>query len=797
MPVDKLEALCSLCGQNCGTNPISRKGDVEGLAFCCAGCLNVHAILRESGVLKPGVDPRETELFKRSLELGLISTRERLESKSSAQEQSGTSPVREKRLRVSGMWRGGCARLIEHTLQKERGVISAQVYFAWDLLKVQYDSRYMAPGDLERRVASLGYTVAEYGGNRQQSQAERKELLIRLGVALVLWINVMLLKFDVAAENLGGLPVQLRPYLPFVMTAVAALVVLYSAKPILRVAWRGLANGVVEFEALPALGILTAFGYGSYESFHGSKQICFDLACGITVLTLLRKWIERGAKEKTALAIQSLYETIPRKARVLDRGSSERFVDIEALKADEIFLVKAGELIPADGVVMEGESQADESQLTGEAGPIAKRAGDRVKGGSINQGGDLRVCATGVGESSTNAKILRSVESALGKRSAKERNAEKVERIAIPMVMVVAAAVAIVTGDVLRAVSVLVIACPCVLGVATPLALTAAVGYASRRGILISDVEVVETFGKLNAVVFDKTGTITEGRFKLLEAREEDLPMVAAVEQCSEHPLGHAVMDRFRQTGLKPMVAAGVEVHRGLGISGLVGVGRLYVGSWRLFNGIEMDADPDAGDGRTVVYYGWDRVVTGRLVFGDRIGPEARGLVEKLHSLDVRTIVVSGDSATATGWASRAVGAREFRAEVSPAGKAEIVEELRRSGLTVAMIGDGRNDAPALGKANLGIAMGGDIDVATHAAMIVLMKDDLRGVLEMLTLSRRTGRVMWRNLFWAFSYNSVGLIVAACGLLNPVLASSAAVVSSIFVTANVLRLNRGGSPRYP
>jgi heavy metal translocating P-type ATPase len=572
--------------------------------------------------------------------------------------------------------------------------------------------------------------------------------------------------------------------------ALAAPVVFYSAQPVFRLAWRGLVNRVIQMEALLALGIVTAFGYSTLQYFRGSTHIYFDLACAITALTLLGRWIERSAKEKTASAIANLYEIMPRKARVLDEASAERFVSIDALKADDVFVVKAGERIPADGVVVEGESHADESLLTGESAPVPKKAGDKVTGGSINEGGVLRVRATAVGENSTLAQILRSVESALGKRSEIERNADKAARIAVPLVIVFAALLAVFTGDVLRAVTVLVIACPCALGIATPLALTAAVGYASRRGILIGDARVLETIRKLDVVVLDKTGTITQGRFELLEGPHGDLPMIAAVEQFSEHPLGRAVMAKFGASGRKAMVASAIEVHRGVGISGLIGAGRLFIGSRQLFEGADVDADVDSGDGRTVVYYGWDRVVAGRLVFGDRIRPEARQLVEELHANGIRTIVVSGDSPAATSWASREVRAWEFRAEVLPGGKSEIIEDLQRDGLTVAMIGDGINDAPALARANLGIAMGGGTDLAMKAAAIVLMKNDLGRVVEMLALSRRTLRVIRQNLFWSFGYNAIGLVIASFGLLNPILASSAMVVSSACVIGNALRLSR-------
>jgi heavy metal translocating P-type ATPase len=750
--------------------------------------MNVHSILLESGVLKPGVDPRETEIFKKSAELGLVSNRE--EKPAPAAPPAAGAELRERMLRISGMWCGACAWLIENTLQKQRGVLNAEVYFASDLLKVQYDPRFIPPGHLEKRIASLGYDVSELDDNNKAAQSERKDLLVRLGVAAFLWINVMLLNFSVYAGYLGGMPPDLRPYLPFVVMALAAPVVLYSAQPVFRLAWRGLMNGVIRMEALLALGIISAFGYSTAQSARGSNHIYFDIACAITALTLIGKWIERSAKEKTAAAISGLYETMPRKARVIGPGGAERFVSIEALKPDNHFVVKAGERIPADGIVVDGESHADESLLTGESAPVAKRIGDQVTGGSINQGGVLRVRVTAAGESSTLAHILRAVENALGKRSDIERNADKAARIAVPLLIVLAAALAALTGDVLRAVTILVIACPCALGMATPLALTAAVGNASRRGILIGDARVLETIRKIDVMVLDKTGTITQGRFELLEAPDADLPMIAGVEQFSEHPLGLAVTVRLRETGQKAAQATSIEVHPGQGISGLVGVGRLFVGKRSLFVGEDPAQETDDGSGRTVVYYGWDRVVAGRLVFGDRIRPEARQLVESLNSSGIRTIVVSGDSIGATSWASREAGAREFRARVLPGGKAEIVQELQESGLTVGMIGDGINDAPALAKANLGIAMGGGTDLAMKAAAIVLMKNDLGRVVEMLGLSRRTLRVIRQNLFWSFGYNTIGLVIAAFGLLNPIIASGAMVVSSLCVTANALRLNR-------
>jgi len=739
--------------------------------------LNVHAILRASGVLTAGVDPRETELFQRSLALGLISTRE----SSKSVEVSGASC--ERLLRVSGIWCGACAWLIEHTLRKERGIALAEVYFASDLLKVRYDPRFVPPGHIESRLRSLGYEAAEYQQDSRAAETERKDLLLRLGVAAFLWVNVMLLNFSVYAGHFGGMPVELRPYLPFVVMALASPVVLYSAKPIFRLAWRGLVNGAIRMEALLSLGVLSAYGYSSVQAFRGSNHLYFDIACGITMLVLVGKWVERNAKERTAAAVAGLYEMMPRKARVLDSHQQERFVAIDALKSGDIFVVKAGERIPADGVVVTGESHADESLLTGESSPIAKKPGSVVTGGSVNGGGLLQVRATAVGGNSMLAQILRSVEHALGQRSEVERNADRAAHILVPLTMVFALAVGLLSGDLMRAVTVLVIACPCALGIATPLALTAAVGAASRRGILVSDARVLETLRHLDVMILDKTGTITEGRFELLEANDQDLPAIAAVERFSEHPLGRAVLARFR--GLIPE-ATDIQIHPGLGISGMVHGRRLFAGNRRLFD----DAPVEQVEGRTIVYYGWDRTVGGRLVFGDRVRSEAVHLVRSLRERGIHTIVVSGDTVGVTRWASEQVACDEFRAEVLPEGKAEIITELQAAGKIVAMTGDGINDAPALARANLGVAMGGGTDLAMKAATVVLMRNDLGRVIEMLDLARCTLRIVKQNLFWAFAYNFVGLVMASLGLLNPIIASGAMVISSVCVTANALRLRR-------
>ena len=789
----KVDTLCSLCGLSCGSKPIERKDVGETATFCCSGCLNVHSLLRARGLLKPGVDPRETDLFKRSAALGLVSMRE--EESAPAPRAPAQPYVREQRLRITGMWSESCARLIEKTLRNERAVVLAEVSFIFDLLTVQYDTRY-APSDyVAERVASLGYRVSDYDAVRTTSPAERKDLLVRAGAAVVPWVIVLLLNLALYAER-DHEPAGLSRYLPYIMMVLTVPAVIYAAKPIFSIAWRGVLHHVFRMEALPMLGILISLGFAVLESFRGSTHVYFDLACAITALTLVARWIERSAKERIARAIVRPFETLPREARIVDPTGLERMLNSDLLKIDDTFLAKTGERVPADGIVLEGEAQVNESLVTGDSEPVAKKAGDKVMGGSVIERGELRLKATAVGARRTVAELLRLVEDAVGKRLEQDLEVDKVLRFALPGVFVLAALTGVLSGDILRAVTVLVVGCPCALGTAIPLALTAALGYASRRGFVINDVRILETIQKLNAMVLDKTGIITQGRYQLLEVSREDLPMLAGVEQYSGHALGQAITASLAESGKKPMRASGIEIYRGVGMSGLAGVGRLYIGRRDLFEGADAEHDAE-GDGRSVIYYGWDRILTGRVVCGDRFRFEARALIEFLHSIGIETMVVSNDTVTATEWASREAYAREFRAALLPSGKADIVEGLRHDGKTVGMIGDGATDSPALEKADVGIAMPGTAEMAAQPGIVVVMKNDPRRVVELIDLTRRTLRLVQLNRYWTYGYNAVALILAAFGLLNVLTGSFAMLVASVCLSANALRLSRKpGAARY-
>jgi heavy metal translocating P-type ATPase len=745
---------CTLCGLDSGQ-----------AAFCCAGCEAVYGILHAAGPL-PSVPENPIPAD--------VETRDTV-------------------FQVSGMWCNSCAWLIEHSLSQVRGVQSAKVVFTSDLLKVRYAPQYVPPGRIAEAVGALGYRASEYAGPADHSDAQRRDLLLRTGIAAFLAMNAMFFSLVIYASYFETITGSAARYIPFVLMALATPSVFYCASPIFRIAWAGVRVRVLRMETLLSLGILAAYGYSAVQAFAGHLHVYFDTTCAIVALVLTGKLIERGAKERSSRAITLLYRLMPSKARVLVNGG-ERFVSVEALQPGTVFHVKAGERIPADGIVVEGRSYADESVLTGESAPRLKQPGDAVVCGSINTGSILAVETTRAGGASSLAHMVRTVQQAAAHRTETERAVDRVARLFIPVVL----ALALLTfagwlfyggrpaEALMHAIAVVVIACPCALGIATPLALTSAVVAAGKRGILVSDTRVLETIRSVDTVVLDKTGTATTGEFTLLETSGDASRMeeLAAVEACSEHPIGRAL-------GRSALRAKDVEIHKGMGISGVVNGTRYFLGNRAFVPSSEPRAQ--ANGSATAVYFAWDGAVRGQMFFGDRIRPDAAGLCADLRRRGIRTLLLSGDSAPATEYTAHAIGADNWIAEATPDRKIEIIRGLQQGGSKVAMIGDGVNDAPSLAQADLGIALGTGADIAMQAAPLVLMNNSLAAVLDTLDLSARTFRIVRQNLFWAFAYNVIGITLAMAGVLSPIMAAGAMVLSSLSVVGNSafrLRLRR-------
>jgi heavy metal translocating P-type ATPase len=757
-------------------------------SFCCAGCENVYAILLESGVVASGQNFRDTDLFRQSLKLGLIST----------STETGQRPVpldaetREAVFQIGGMWCTSCGWLIEHALAGVRGIAAAEVMFASDLLKVRYCPQYVPRERIVERVTSLGYRAAEYTGSCAPADAERKDLLLRTGIAAFLSMNVMTFSLVVYASYFEPITAGFGRYIPFLLMGLATPSVFYCAAPILRIAWAGTRAGRLRMESLLAMGILLAYGYSAVQAFRGDNRVYFDTACAIVTLVLTGKVIERGAKERARRALTLLHRLMPGKARLILDGR-ERFVSVDALQPGSIFRVKSGERLPADGIVVAGRSHIDESVLTGESVPVAKTVGDSVVCGSINTGGVLEIRATRVGAESTLARIVRTVEQAAASRTRMERSVDRAARLFIPTVLALAAITFAAwqwqTGKpgiaLMHAIAVLVIACPCALGIATPLALTAAVAAAGRRGILVSDTRVLETIRGVHTVILDKTGTATLGEFALLESAGDTSRMaeLAAVEAWSEHPIAKALAGYA--AGLR---AQDVAILAGRGITGTVDGTLYFLGNRALVEQLSAKSAELPNLEGSVVYFGWDGEVRGALSFGDRVRPEAAALCADLRRRGIRTMVLSGDGRDATAAIAGQIGADEWIAEALPERKVAIILELQQKGAVVAMIGDGVNDAPSLAQADLGIALGSGTDIAMHAAPLVLMNRSLTAVSETLDLARRAFTIVRQNLFWAFAYNVVGITLAMAGVLNPIMAAAAMVFSSLSVIGNSRRL---------
>lgn len=814
-------ATCALCELPTGRNALARAFNGHEISFCCMGCANVYAILLESGVLASGQNIRETEVFRRSLELGLISNPDGLPTEiPQANAPASHAPIAEAVYQIGGMWCSACGWLIEHALRRLRGVESAEVFFASDLARIKYWPQYLPPDRIAARIAEIGYRATEYGQENGLAQKETRDLVLRLGIAAFLWANIMAFSTILYVGYFEQIAASASRNLPIILFVLATPLVFYCAYPILRTAGIGLRNMQVRMETLLALGLLTAYFFSAAQTLRGQTHVYFDTAAAIVTLVLTGKLIERRAKDRAARSISNLYRMVPKKVR-LESAAGERFVAVEALDPGAVFISKSGERIPADGIVIEGETDADESLLTGESAPVHKKAGDTVISGSLNAGNAIKVRALHTSASSTLAQIVRLVERALGSRAPIERSVDQVARIFVPAVVVLAIAAfttlalehAGVGVALIRATTILVIACPCALGLATPLAITAAVGNASSKGLLIADTRALEGMSSIDTLVLDKTGTVTHGDFRLVSYAlltsagdphetflRDYLPVLAGIEAWSEHLLGRAVLRYAAEHRMRPLEVSSASIRKGRGITAVHDGRTIFIGNPALV--CEFTGGPDPAlverarewqqSGHTVSFFGIGRQVCGVLAFGDQIKPGAIDIVNRFKQRGISVRLVSGDARLSTQFIAQQVGIGDFTAEASPEDKVEIVRQLQQQGKRVAVIGDGVNDAPALAQADLGIALGTGADIAMSAAPVVLVSGALANLDDAFSLASMARRVIRQNLFWAFFYNAVGISLAIAGVLTPIFAAGAMLLSSSSVVANSLRLTRKG-----
>ncbi|NWE38414.1 copper-translocating P-type ATPase [Pseudomonas yamanorum] len=712
-------------------------------------------------------------------------------------------------LPISGMTCASCAGRVERALGKVPGVQSVSVNLANERAHIEVLGQ-MDPSVLIAAVDKAGYTAtlpqsetATQASQEQRLSHERWALLLAILLAAPLVLPMLVQPF--------GLHWMLPAWVQFALATPVQFI--FGARFYIA-AWKAVRAGAGNMDLLVAIGTSAGYGLSIYEWLTATAgnmpHLYFEASAVVIALVLLGKYLESRAKRQTASAIRALEALRPERAiQVID--GREHDVAITALKLNDLVLVKPGERFPVDGEVVEGQSHADEALISGESLPVPKQPGDAVTGGAINGEGRLLVRTLALGAESVLARIIRLVEDAQAAKAPIQKLVDKVSQVFVPVVLVLALATLVgwwlygapLEVALINAVTVLVIACPCALGLATPTAIMAGTGVAARHGILIKDAEALERAHEVSAVVFDKTGTLTSGAPKIAHLAAVDgneaalLQQAGALQRGSEHPLAKAVLDACAERGLNVADVSASQSLTGRGIAGTLDGRPLALGNRRLLEetGLSTGDLADSAsaweaEGRTLswlIEQGPQPRVLGLFAFGDTLKPGALQAIQALKARHISSHLLTGDNRGSARVVAQALGIDDVHAEVLPADKAATVAELKKTGV-VAMVGDGINDAPALAAADIGIAMGGGTDVAMHAAGITLMRGDPRLVPAALEISRKTYAKIRQNLFWAFVYNLIGIPLAAFGLLNPVMAGAAMALSSVSVVSNALLL---------
>ncbi len=707
---------------------------------------------------------------------------------------------------VLGMTCANCVAAVERALRRLDGVLEASVNLASERARVTFVPTIVTLPEIKQAVVDAGYGVlgeedeGETSTLEQAQEAETARQRRRLTVALAFSIPVALLSIPFDLGLLPDFPARM-----WTLLVLTTPVMLYSAAGFFTGAYKALKNRSPNMDVLIATGTGVAYIYSivSLVWLHGPTH--FEAAAVIVTLVLLGKYLEAGAKRQASGAVRGLLSMQPQTAKVLEDGELvER--PVSALHLGDLVVVGAGERVPVDGVVVEGTSAVDESMLTGESLPVPKNPGETVFGGTVNQTRLLRLQATGVGQDTMLAHIVRLVAQAQGSKAPVQRLADRIAGIFVPVVMSLAALTFVgwwlhsgsLDTALIHAVAVIVVSCPCALGLATPVAITAGTGRGAQMGILIRGGEVLERAGQVNTIVLDKTGTLTEGKPQVTGVWTNDgtddtevLRYAALAESVSGHPLAAAVLEAAKARGVSVSAPDDYEELPGLGVVAQAAGHTLLVGSRQLMiergvgNGAESQAPAEAR-----VFVARDGLLLGALEVSDQLRPTAFQAVSALKRLGLQVVLLSGDKREIAEDVGRTVGADRVLAEVLPQGKVSEVRRLQDEGRVVAMVGDGINDAPALAQADLGIAVGSGTAAAIEAADITLLSNDLLAVPRSVALARKTLRTIYQNLFWAFFYNVLLIPAAIFGLLEPVWAAAAMAVSSLFVVGNALRLQR-------
>ncbi len=771
------------------------------LHFCCHGCQGVYRIINGAGLgnfyqqrswPEQGVPPG---VFEAEFDDGSLSRHVVARSDTSADIS----------LIIEGIRCASCVWLLEKLLCKEQGVIGIRVNYGTHRAQVRFNPKETTPAEIFSSVSRLGYLPHPFtaGAAHQAVVREQRSLLIRFGTAAFLSMQLMGFSFALYGGYFHGIDPGIRQMIQYFAAVVTTPVVFYSGWPFLAGAWRSLRNHAPSMDLLISLGVLTAYSYSLYALVVGG-EVYFDTAAMIITLILLGRLFEGSARNRSVAGIDKLLQLAPETANLI-KGDETQSVASDSLTPGDFILVRPGERIPVDGQIQTGETELDESTITGEPMPVMRRQGESVSAGSLNLSSSVRLKVECLATESFVARMARMVEEAQNRKAAIQSLADRVATLFVPFVTLVAAGTWIFwyfcnvphSEALLNAVSVLIVACPCALGLATPTAVLVASGSSASRGILFRGGDILEQTGRIDLIAFDKTGTLTVGKPSVVQiilasgqSEENILRLSSQAESGSSHPIALGIIARAKAAGITSESPESVETIPGRGLRMHTQNGEVLVGSRTFLTEKGIDLPPVESGALTEVYVSLSGSWCGVLIIQDPMRDESAQTMSRLQQLGLDTVLLTGDRAETASQVSTKLAIPLYRADLCPSDKAEWVEAQQQSGRKVMMVGDGINDAPALSVANVGCAMAGGTDIALETSDLVLTRPDLGRLYEAIFIARKTLQIIKQNLFWAFTYNLITIPLAASGTLAPVWAAVTMASSSLLVVGNSLRLGR-------